>query len=222
MKFTLPSLPMKVGTILVMGCGMVASCVFLILSFVQGPFLTLGINAMGFSLGPVWLGVGFWEESILYTSLATFSAVFAAGYYLLVERRRVNWVASLFVSAAVVLSGAYTFEFAYQWLNFEKLLDYLSLPSWWFNLLIGYVLILVFGLGRPNKFTSLVGGLFVCLMGIWYVGGFPNFQTDKTITFFFADRIGFPAWMTLAINSGAKFVACLLPLSLLAKSRRST
>jgi hypothetical protein len=212
---------MKVGTMIVMGCGMVAGSAFFILSFLEGPFLTLGIDAMGFSLGPVWLGVGFWEESILYTSLATFSVVFAASYYLLVERMRVNWIASLFVSAATVLSGAYTFEFVYQWFNFEKLLGYLPLASWWFNLLVGYVVILVFGLGRPNKFTALVGGTFICLMGIWYVGGFPNLQTDKTIDFFFVDRIGFPASLTLAINSGAKFVACLLPLSLFAKSKSS-
>lgn len=168
-------------------------------------YLPLGVNWIGF--GPV--GVGFFEGKIFWASLITFAVAFAVAFFLLVERQRHHPIVAFVVSSLAVLSGAYTFEYAYLFLNHQALFRYLGGVELWFDLLAGLLVGFALRLMKINKTSISMLGFFALTMTLWYLSGYPQLANKETLVVLYPNYLGIPAYWSLPLSVLGKFFATL-------------
>lgn len=174
-------------------------------------YLDLGIPWLGFA----YFGVGFFQGKIFYSSMITFLVAFALGSFILVEKQSAHPIKAILVSALVVLSGAYLFEYVYLFLNHQVLFKYLHQFSWWFNLAAGFVIGFGFKFMRITRRAVFFFSIFALSMTVWYLAGYPQLADKETPVLLYHNYLGIPVEYAFPLNVLSKFLACVSVVSLL-------
>lgn len=190
----------------------VASSGIVILWWSSGrTYLDLGISSLGFA----YFGVGLFQGKIFYSSIVTFLATFALAAIILVEKQSVHPVKAIVVSALVVLSGAYLFEYVYLFLNHQVLFKYLNQFRWWFNLMAGFVVGFGFKFMKITKRSVILFSFFVLSMIVWYLAGYPQLADKETPISLYHNYLGIPVEYAFPLNASSKLLSCLSVVGLL-------
>jgi len=202
----------RISTKIVAALGLASSVLLFVMWLTSGKtYLDLGLNWIGIGA----FGVGLFQGKIFYSSTISFILTFVIAFCVLVERQKRHPAVSLVVSALVVLSAAYVFEYVYLFLNGQALLKYLTRFNWWFNLLAGLAVGFGFKFMRVSKVSIGLFSMFAISFAVWYLSGYPQLADKETPVLLYTNYTGFPVTWAYPLNAITKLFACLATVSLL-------
>lgn len=163
--------------------------------------------------------IGAYEGRTFYSTIITYTGALLVAFYLLVEKQGKHPLIAFIMSALVVQSASFTFEYVYLLLfwQVQVLLEYYPLINWWLGLLAGYLVGFGFGFMRLNKIFFILFSLFVLTMVFWYLGGYPQLVHKETPEFTAHNYINLPVESAYSLNALSKFFGFMATASLLIK-----